>query len=61
MEFNFLIYEWEDRQLSPELTYYPYLMNSDAHSLGLINAPLYYLEVLKGNRLFSDDLKGETK
>ena len=27
MEFNFLIYEWEDRQLSPELSYYPYLMN----------------------------------
>ena len=47
--------------ISPELSYYPYLMNSDAHSLGLINAPLYYLEVLKGNRLFSDDLKGETK
>lgn len=29
--------------------------------ISLSNEPLYYLEVSKRNRLFSDDLKGETK
>ncbi len=45
VELNSYIYEQGNDKISQSVLNYPCLINSDAHSLGFINEPIYYLEV----------------